>query len=81
MEKVDGGQQYWQCRLWWPQHLTAAHPDPAMALVGWALLSSASSLDFVIAAACPIPSSGSLQVHLFFSPFLLMLPYMLAVRV
>jgi hypothetical protein len=37
-----------------------------MALVGWALLSSASSLDFVIAAACPIPSSGSLQVHLYF---------------
>jgi hypothetical protein len=67
MDEKKGGQWYWQCRLWWPQHLTAAHPEQAMALLGWASLSSASSsLDLVIAAACPFPSSGSFQVFFFF---------------
>jgi hypothetical protein len=62
MDEKEGGQWYWQCRLWWPQHLTASHPEQAMALLGWASLSSASSsLDLVIAAACPFPSSGSFQ--------------------
>jgi hypothetical protein len=69
MDEKKGRQWYWQCRLWWPQHLIAAHPEQAMALLGWASLSSASSsLDLVIAAACPFPSSGSFQVFFFFSP-------------
>lgn len=52
----------WQCRLWWPRHFTVVHPTEPMALIGWASLSSCCCLDLVVATACPMPSSSSLEV-------------------
>lgn len=64
-DEMEKGAQ-WQCRLWWPKHLSRARPPASMALVGWVSYSDSCSLDLVIAATCPMPASQSLQV--FFPP-------------
>jgi hypothetical protein len=53
---------HWQCRLWWPKHLSRVRPAASMALVGWVSFSDSCSVDLVIAAACLMPTSQSLQV-------------------
>jgi len=64
VKKADEMVGHWQCRLWWPQHLSLAHPVASMALVGWVTFSKPCSVDLVIAATCPMPDSQSLQVGL-----------------
>lgn len=61
VKKADEMAGHWQCRLWWPQHLSLARPVASMALVGWVTFSKPCSLDLVIAATCPMPDSQSLQ--------------------